>query len=286
MNFSAVTNPRLPTLIIMQYRMVGRRLAHVSHSIHQTSTTWLCCLALAAASSGTLQAATDLPQPASQAVLVELFTSEGCSSCPPADRLLVELDRQQPVSGATIVVLSEHVDYWDHEGWRDPFSSHQWTERQEEYVRQFGLESPATPQIVIDGSHQVTGGDGRAVLAAIEQSAKTPRLDIAISTAERSSDGIHLEITAAAAKGATLYVVLADDADHSSVTHGENAGRTIDHVAVARAFVRVGKLDKSPLDQKLVIPILPGAPNRRLRLIVFAQDGHSGHIVGVTAREL
>ncbi len=258
----------------------------MSRSIPRKSIPWLCCIALAAASTTALRAASDSAQPASSAVLVELFTSEGCSSCPPADHLLVELDHQQPVPGTMIVVLSEHVDYWDHEGWRDPFSSHQWTERQEEYVRQFSLQSPATPQIVVDGSRQVTGGDGRAVLAAIEQSAKAPRLEIAIPTAERSSDGIHLEITAAAAKNATLYAVLADDADHSSVTHGENAGRTIDHVAVARALVRVGKLDKSPLDQKITIPIPPGVPDRRLRLVVFAQDGHSGHIVGVTAREL
>jgi hypothetical protein len=258
----------------------------MSLSVHKKLAATFFSLALIAAMALRLEAASNPPQPASPIVLVELFTSEGCSSCPPADRLLVELDRQQPVPGTTVVVLSEHVDYWDHEGWRDPFSSPQWTDRQNEYGRQFSLASVYTPQMVIDGSRQVTGGDSHAVLAAIEQAAKAPGLEIAIPTAERSSDGIHLEITAAAAKGATLYAVLADDADHSSVTHGENAGRTIDHVAVARAFVRVGKLDKSPLDQKLVIPIPPGAPGRRLRLIVFAQDGHSGQIVGVAARQL
>jgi len=258
----------------------------MSHSTHRKSSTWLGCLVLAAVSTATLQAASDSPQPTSQAVLVELFTSEGCSSCPPADRLLIELDRQQPVSGTTIVVLSEHVDYWDHEGWRDPFSSHLWTDRQNEYGRQFGLANVYTPQIVIDGQRQTSGGDGRAVLSAIEQSAKAPRIDIAISSLERAGDGVHVGLTAGAAKGATLYAVLADDADHSSVQRGENAGRTLDHVAVARSFIRVGKLDKSPLDQKLVIPIPPGTPDRRLRLIVFAQDGHSGHIVGVAAREL
>ncbi len=122
-----------------------------------------------------------------------------------------------------------------------------------------------TPQMVIEGEHQASGADGRAVLSAIEQSAKAPHIEIAIPTAERSSDGVHLEITAAAAKGATLYAVLADDADRSNVAHGENAGRTLDHVAVARTLVRVAKLDKSPLDQKIVIAIPPGAPDRRLQ---------------------
>ena len=154
----------------------------MSPSIHQKSAVWFCCLALAASSAASLQAASDSPQPPSPAVLVELFTSEGCSSCPPADRLLAALDRQQPVPGTTIVVLSEHVDYWDHAGWRDPFSSHQWTERQNDYGRQFGLDSVYTPQMVIDGSTQASGSDGRAVLSAIERSAKQPHIEIAISS--------------------------------------------------------------------------------------------------------
>jgi hypothetical protein len=185
-----------------------------------------------------------------------------------------------------MVVLSEHVDYWDHEGWRDPFSSHNWTERQDQYARQFSLNDAYTPQIVVDGMRQVNGSDGRAVVSAVEQSAKNPEVEIAITGLERSGDGIHVELTAGSSKGATLYAVLADDSDHSNVQRGENAGRTIDHVAVARSLVRVAKLDKSPIDEKLVIPIPAGAPERRLRLIVFVQDGHSGHIVGVAAREL
>ena len=257
----------------------------MAQSLSRMSPAQFLCIALAAASTATLQAS-DMPQTASPAVLVELFTSEGCSSCPPADRLLLELDRKQPVAGTTIVVLSEHVDYWDHDGWRDPFSSPHWTDRQDQYARQFNLNGPYTPQIVVNGSRQVNGSDSRAVRSAIEEAAKNSQLPISISSLERLSDGVHVQLTAGLSKGATLYAVLADDADRSSVQSGENAGRTIDHVAVARSLVRVAKLEKPLLDEPLLIPIPAGSRDRRLRLIVFAQDGHSGQIVGVAAREL
>jgi len=219
-------------------------------------------------------------------VLVELFTSEGCSSCPPADRLLMELDRKQPVPGANIVVLSEHVDYWNSLGWHDPYSSNQWSERQDDYGRRFGLDSVYTPQMVIDGSREVNGSDSRAVLAAVQRSAGSPPLPLDISDVTRTGGTLQIEFTAGASDSASVYAVLADDSDRSSVERGENAGRTLEHVAVARSLIRVAELGQTPIDKKIEIKIPPEAATEHLRLILFAQESKTGHIVAVAAREL
>jgi hypothetical protein len=219
-------------------------------------------------------------------VLVELFTSEGCSSCPPADRLLAELDQKQPIPGVSVIVLSEHVDYWNSGGWRDPFSSRQWSDRQSDYASRFKLDSSYTPQMVVDGAHQVNGSDGRAVVTAIKESAELPTIPIGISSMVRTGDTIQTEFTAGAAPGAVLYAVLADDSDRSSVKHGENAGRTLDHVAVAHDLIRVAKLEAGPVSKRIDIKIPAQAVQQRLRLVLFAQDGKTGRVLAVTAREL
>ncbi len=222
----------------------------------------------------------------SQPVLVELFTSEGCSSCPPADRLLMELDRKQPVPGANIIVLSEHVDYWNSLGWRDPYSSHQWSERQSDYAGRFNLESVYTPQMVVAGAREVNGSDDSAVRAAIKKSVATPGVTLSITNPVKKADTLEIEFAAGASTNAVVYAVFADDSDRSTVARGENAGRTLDHVAVARSLVQVAELGPSPVDKELDIRLPPEAGQRRLRLVLFAQDRKSGHIVGVVQREL
>jgi hypothetical protein len=222
-------------------------------------------------------------------VLVELFTSEGCSSCPPADELLARLDAQQLVPGAQVIVLSEHVTYWNQEGWRDPYSLDTLTDRQQQYGNMFSLPSIYTPQAVVDGAAQVTGSDGPALGRAIAKAAATPALDLAIEDAGWSAGAVHFKVRVGAGheSSGTLMAALAEDSAESQVKRGENAGRTLRHVAVVRVMKDMGKgaLDGRPLELK--------APNADqsaqqgpMRLVVFVADRRSGRVLGVAEQRI
>src|SRR5581483_6405108 len=116
-------------------------------------------------------------------ILVELFTSEGCSDCPPADAFLKALDTAQPIPGAQLIVLEEHVDYWDDQGWRDPFSSHAFTVRQSEYVDRLHVEKgPYTPQMVVDGSEAFVGSNRPQAGRAFAKEVAVPKVSVQISS--------------------------------------------------------------------------------------------------------
>jgi hypothetical protein len=250
-------------------------------STYATFLTLLSLVALVGILPSAAAGRSTIPPP----VLVELFTSEGCSSCPPADRLLMELDRSQVVVGATVVVLSEHVDYWNGLGWRDPFSSAQWSQRQSEYARHFGLDSVYTPQIVVNGVRQVVGSDGVAVREAIRKSSGGG-LSIRISDVRREDDKLRVSYSADAAPNANLYAVLADASDRSNVVRGENAGRTLEHVAVARCLIEVASLQEALADKTIEMTLPQNSRKRQLRLILFAQRPGDGLVIGVAEREL
>jgi hypothetical protein len=226
-------------------------------------------------------------------VLLELFTSEGCSSCPPADRLLEILDQKQPVAGADLIVLSEHVDYWDRLGWKDPFSSSEYTARQQEYTNKFRLDGVYTPQLVVDGRFGLVGSDGRAASSAIERAVRERKIPIAISNAARDGNRVTARIELPAAdqsfKGGRgiLYVALADNRAESHVARGENAGRSLAHVAVTRILKPVGTIDLgSAFGKEVTLTIPSGVGTNGSRLVAFIQDPKSGHVLGVTAQKL
>jgi hypothetical protein len=226
-------------------------------------------------------------------VLLELFTSEGCSSCPPADRLLEYLDRKQPAPGADLIVLSEHVDYWDSANWRDRFSSPEYSARQQEYTGKFKLNGVYTPQLVVDGRFGFVGSDAHEAASAIRKAIREPKIPIAISTAARDRDRITAHIDLPGAGGATksvrgvLFVAVADNKAASQVSGGENAGASLAHVAVLRVLKQVGTIDLAATSARdVTIPIRRGVGATGLRLVAFVQDPASGHILAVAAQKL
>lgn len=199
-------------------------------------------------------------------VLVELFTSEGCSSCPPADRLLAQLDSRA-------IVLEEHVDYWDHQGWRDPFSSPLNTQRQEAYGRQFRLPSVYTPEMVVDGTAEFNGADAGRAQAEIAQSGRRKKAKLRIA---RTTAGLEVVVDDAPHSG-DVYLVLADNSATSQVGAGENQGRRMQHVAIARSLRKIGSVRRGGGFQKTVE--LPAGSNAQ-RVVVFVQDSGPGEVSG------
>jgi hypothetical protein len=225
-------------------------------------------------------------------VLLELFTSEGCSSCPPADRLLQVFDQSQPVSNANLIVLSEHVDYWDRLGWKDPFSSPQFTARQQDYAGRYSHEGVYTPQLVVDGRFALVGNDSREANAAIQKAAREPKVGIALSDVARDGKQVKARVEVSPSgdlkrRSAVLYLAIADNRAESPVARGENAGRSLAHVAVTRVLKDAGTIDlrsASSKDVALTVPV--GAGANSLRLVVFLEDPASGHILGAAAQKL
>ena len=197
-----------------------------------------------------LAPATSPGAPPPTSVIAELFTSEGCSSCPPADTLLRQLADAQPFDGAHLIALEEHVDYWDRLGWRDPFSSAQFTTRQTEYSdRVFRTSAIYTPQLVVDGVRECVGSDRSAIGAIVADSIHRPRAAVrvqSVQVASHLSVTVSIEVPAAVARRgvADVFVVVAERGLVSVVGHGENGGRTLVHGAVARLLAPIGDLSQ------------------------------------------
>jgi hypothetical protein len=215
-------------------------------------------------------------------VLVELFTSEGCSSCPPADRLLIDIAAGQPYKNVDVITLGFHVDYWDHIGWRDRFSSSEFSKRQEEYAGKFKLDSIYTPQIIVDGDAQVVGNDSRAVGNAITRS-KGPKAEVRVGV-----KGDKLSVTIeklGEQKGSTVFLAVAESGLRSSVGSGENSGRMLEHASVVRELRKVGSIGagQTAFTGELTLAVNSEWKSDRIRYVVLIRDDATLKILGVGA---
>jgi hypothetical protein len=215
-------------------------------------------------------------------VLVELFTSEGCSSCPPADDLLARLDESQPIDGATMIPLEEHVDYWDHQGWRDPFSSSLFTLRQQQYGETLHVENIYTPQMVIDGRTELTGNDAARATAAIRAALSTPKLGVALTPEELSGSKVRLTIRADAPDvPAQVFLAIVELHLASDVERGENAGRRLKHSAVVRRMNSIRKVKAGEeFSSSPVISLEKSWKPENVRAIVFVQKLDGRQVLG------
>jgi hypothetical protein len=233
------------------------------------------------ASSSEPRAAPPIP------VLVELFTSEGCSDCPPADTLLQKMI-DAPPAGVEIVGLGQHVDYWDRLGWKDRFSSAALTERQRLYATRFNNESIYTPQMVVDGRAEFVGSDATAARKAVERSLTMPHGTVRI---EMESSAAHLAVVVNASdlprfdRGdhADFVVAITEDRLQSSVTRGENHGRTLNHAAVVRHLATIGEATDTSPSARAELTLAPDLHREHLKVVAFVQERRGRTILASAA---
>ena len=220
-------------------------------------------------------------------VIVELFTSEGCSSCPPADKALADLKRTQPVKGARILVLSEHVDYWNNLGWRDAFSSSSFTSRQGEYARKFQLDSGYTPQAVVDGQEQVTGSDRDNLELAVAKSARSSKSEVTLILEPKVPNKLRVAVSRPPTSEADVMLAITEDNLVSNVTRGENSGNQLSHVGVVRELRKIGTISgKETFTTTTQLDLRSSWKKDNLEAVVFVQEGNSRRIVGANALKL
>jgi hypothetical protein len=229
-------------------------------------------------------------------VVVELFTSEGCSSCPPADLLLQKLVQQQPIADAEIIALEEHVDYWNHDGWVDPYSSSHWTERQQAYAAVF-KDDPYTPEAVVNGRSQFVGNNRGEAEAEIKKGAgglKTEVRITALPSDEKGSERFRVSVNKLAGNNngdvAEIWLAVTEDGLHSAVSRGENAGHVLHHVATLRTLRKIGiadaRDDSVAFSGDALVRFSPDWNPENLSVAVFVQETKSREILGAASTRI
>ena len=226
-------------------------------------------------------------------VLVELFTSQGCMSCPPADVLLIQLDGTQPVPGALIIPLSEHVEYWNGQ-WHDPFSLAVFTERQREYHRALSTAAMYTPQMVVDGQTQLLGSRRDAAHAAIAKAATHTKATLSVTQvgqSQNSTVSVGVTVSGGSELGPLtdldLWVAITEENLETTVERGENAFQRLRHGTVVRALTQVATLPSILPDRFTAateVDVDPGWQRQNLRAVAFLQERRSRRILGAAQR--
>jgi hypothetical protein len=228
-------------------------------------------------------------------VVLELFTSEGCSSCPPVDAFLSKLEAKQPVPGVEIIALEEHVDYWNQDGWEDPFSGQEWTLRQQEYVAKFKGATPYTPQIILNGEKVVSLKSGAEVQKEILEAAKEEKAEVSIAVAGlEKSDTPKFEVHVGSLRGgsaqekADVWVAVTEDGLRSDVKAGENNGKTLEHAAVVRSLQKIGATAKgaAPFAASTQVKLKSNWKKENLKVVVLVQDRKSWRILGAATTKV
>src|SRR5262245_50268302 len=225
-------------------------------------------------------------------VLVELFTAEGCSSCPPADKLLELMIASQPAAGVEIVGVGEHVDYWDKSGWKDRFSSAAFTARQQAYADRLKLATIYTPQLVVDGVDALVGTDVDGTRRAIERARTRRHGAMALTVDSASTSALALSIAVSglrpieAGDRADLVVAVTEDHLQTDVKKGENRGRVLSHAAVAREWIAVGEMAGASQTTRAEIKLKSDWRRESLSLVAFVQERRSRHVLAVARHRI
>ncbi len=289
-----LVNPAIVTLSLLGHpiRNWGDEAMRNSVGFRLSLALLIACSAFSAKAKGQTSAVEAGRKP----VVIELFTSEGCSSCPPADVLLQKLEARQPVAGAEIIALEEHVDYWNHDGWTDPFSSAEWTDRQEAYAAQFKNDA-YTPELVVDGQSQFVGSNERAAELAIEKAARGVKTQVAITPGKpEGKDSQRFSVSVGKLAGnkagdeAEVWLAVTEDGLHSSVSHGENAGHLLHHVATLRSLRKIGVADADRASASFEGDTLVKFDSRwvpeNLHVTIFVQKKKSREILGAASTKI
>jgi hypothetical protein len=232
------------------------------------------------------------PQQMGTPVVVELFTSEGCSSCPPADALLARLSEGPLAGNLQLIALEEHVDYWNDQGWIDPFSSRDWTTRQSVYAGTLGNRNPYTPQMVVDGTVEFVGNHSQQARDLILKAASKAKIPVMLTQVNLDSQGKG-NFSAKVGKlegvsqgdAAEVWLAITETGLHSAVTRGENAGEELRHAAVVRSMRKIGEAKNSgeiSFTGEASASLPKDWKRENLRAVLLLQEKKSRRILGAT----